>query len=75
MNMLLNGRRNQLTKSFALNKQLFRILGLLNIQNVLTGVSRNLRILGKFTTAEYIIEDTAGKTNIGRTRIALVSQA
>jgi hypothetical protein len=46
-----------------------------SIQNVLTGVSRNLRILVKFTTAEYIIEDTAGKTNIGRTGIALVSQA
>jgi len=34
----------------------------------------HLRILVKLTTVEYITEDTAGRTNIGSTRIALICQ-
>lgn len=40
----------------------------------LTGLSGYLRILVKLTIDEYMTEDTAGRTNIGSTRIALICQ-
>ena len=43
-------------------------------QCFLTGLSGYLRILVKLTTAEYMTEDTAGRMNIGSTRIALICQ-
>jgi hypothetical protein len=41
----------------------------------MTRVLRYLHILVKFTSIEYIIEDKAGKTNIGSTLIALLCQS
>lgn len=43
-------------------------------QCLLTGLSGYLRILVKLTTVEYMTVDTAGRTNIGSTRIALICQ-
>ena len=48
--------------------------GITCVRNSVIWQGGHLRILVKFTTVEYIREDTAGRTNIGSTRIALICQ-